>query len=145
MLFLTSSRSRATADQVIKLFHSLFNASRSKAIGALQRKYTKAVIRVIHLDKAVWEKYCRQIGFLAYGPYPIRAENGHPTMTPAATPIMANGVESWNHPVMATSVVYMQKEEGRKAEEKEQKRRMSQTHVTVSICSFCKESLNRTS
>lgn len=52
--------------------------------------------------------------------YPIKAENGHPTMAPAATPIIANGVESWNHPVMATSVVYIQKEEGRNAEEKEQ-------------------------
>lgn len=41
-------------------------------------------------------------------------------MTPAATPMMANGVESWNHPVMATSVVYMQKEEGRNAEEMEE-------------------------
>lgn len=42
-------------------------------------------------------------------------------MTPPATPIMANGVESWNHPVMATSVVYMQKEEGRNAERKKNK------------------------
>lgn len=39
-------------------------------------------------------------------------------MAPAATPMMANGVESWNQPVMATSVVYIQKDEGRKAVEK---------------------------
>ena len=47
--------------------------------------------------------------------YPIRAENGQPTIAPAATPMTANGIESWNHPVMATNVVYMQKEEGRNA------------------------------
>lgn len=40
-------------------------------------------------------------------------------MAPAATPMMANGVESWNQPVMATSVVYIQKDEGRKAVENE--------------------------
>ncbi len=45
-------------------------------------------------------------------------------MAPAATPIMANGDESWNQPVMATSVVYMQKEDGRNAEEREQKKRI---------------------
>lgn len=45
-------------------------------------------------------------------------------MAPAATPTMANGAESWNHPVMATSVVYIQKEEGRKAEAEEQRRWM---------------------
>lgn len=53
--------------------------------------------------------------------YPIKAENGQPTIPPAATPITASGMESWNHPVMAIRVVYMQKEEGRKAEEKEQR------------------------
>ena len=36
-------------------------------------------------------------------------------MAPAATPRMANGGKSWNQPVMATKVVYMQKEEGRNA------------------------------
>lgn len=47
--------------------------------------------------------------------YPTRTEKGHPSRTPAATPRMANGGESWNHPVMATSVVYMQKEDGKNA------------------------------
>lgn len=41
-------------------------------------------------------------------------------IAPAATPRTANGVESWNHPVMAISVVYMQKEEGRNAEKEEE-------------------------
>ena len=36
-------------------------------------------------------------------------------MAPAATPIMANGGESWNQPVMATSVEYIQNVEGRNA------------------------------
>lgn len=36
---------------------------------------------------------------------------------------MANGGESWNQPVMATSVVYMQKDEGRNAVGKEQKKK----------------------
>lgn len=47
--------------------------------------------------------------------YPTRTEKGHPSRTPAATPRMAKGGESWNHPVMATSVVYMQKEDGKNA------------------------------
>lgn len=51
--------------------------------------------------------------------YPIRAEKGHPTMAPAATPKIAKGGESWNHPVIAIRVVYIQKDDGRKAEEKE--------------------------
>lgn len=34
---------------------------------------------------------------------------------------MANGGESWNQPVIATSVVYMQKEEGKNAEEDREK------------------------
>lgn len=42
-------------------------------------------------------------------------------MAPAATPITANGVESWNQPVMATIVVHMQKEDGKNAEEKTHK------------------------
>lgn len=40
-------------------------------------------------------------------------------MAPAATPSTANGVESWNQPVMAIRVVYIQKEEGSSAEETE--------------------------
>lgn len=59
----------------------------------------------------------------SFQPYPIRTENGHPTMAPAATPVMAKGVESWNHPVIATNVVYIQKEEGRKAEAREQQKK----------------------
>lgn len=57
---------------------------------------------------------------LSLNPYPIKTENGHPMIAPAATPKIANGVESWNHPVMAISVVYMQKEEGRNAEKEEE-------------------------
>ena len=73
-------------------------------------------------------------------------------MAPAATPMMANGVESWNQPVMATRVVYMQKDEGRNAEERERerkreekKRRMGhkkkdlwQKHASVSVHYLCK-------
>lgn len=59
-------------------------------------------------------------------------------MAPAATPMMANGVESWNQPVMATSVVYIQKEEGRKAEEKEQNviRKRQSTNTKMSLQSL---------
>lgn len=59
-------------------------------------------------------------------------------MAPAATPMMANGVESWNQPVMATSVVYIQKEEGRKAEEKEQNiiRKRQSTNRKMSLQSL---------
>lgn len=49
-------------------------------------------------------------------------------MAPAATPMMANGVESWNQPVMATRVVYMQKDEGRNAEEREREKKRRMDH-----------------
>lgn len=54
-------------------------------------------------------------------------------MAPAATPMMANGVESWNQPVMATSVVYIQKDEGRKAEEKQQNVIRKSTNTKMSL------------
>lgn len=59
-------------------------------------------------------------------------------MAPAATPMMANGVESWNQPVMATSVVYIQKDEGRKAVEKEQNviRKRQSTNTNMSLQSL---------
>jgi hypothetical protein len=47
--------------------------------------------------------------------YPRAALNGHPKMAPAATPSTAMGVLSIYHPVMAISVVYMQKLLGRNA------------------------------
>ena len=62
--------------------------------------------------------------------YPIRAENGQPTIAPAATPMTANGMESWNQPVIATIVVYMQKEEGRNAGGEAERKRCS--HLIVS-------------
>lgn len=125
---LTSSRIRATADQVIKLFHSLFNTSRSKAIGILQRKQTNALLRVTCFGKVGVGNILLTKTHFSLWNYPIRAENGHPTMAPAATPMMANGVESWNQPVMATRVVYMQKDEGRNAEEREREKKRRMDH-----------------
>lgn len=43
-------------------------------------------------------------------------------MAPAATPRTAKLDLSWNHPVMATRVQYMQKVLGRKAVDKEQEK-----------------------
>lgn len=71
-----------------------------------------------------------------HAPHPIRAENGHPTMAPAATPSTASGVESWNHPVMAISVVYMQKEEGRNAEGRQRSSR-GKGQLQRSQCFIC--------
>lgn len=83
------------------------------AIGSLRRENCN-----FNSGKYFWDTNHHQI--YIYVTYPTRAENGHPTRAPAATPRMANGGESWNHPVIATSVVYMQKEEGKNAEEEEE-------------------------
>lgn len=47
--------------------------------------------------------------------YPRAALNGQPTIAPAATPSTATGILSIYQPVMAISVVYIQKLLGRKA------------------------------
>ena len=47
--------------------------------------------------------------------YPSTAANGQPTMAPAAVAKMATGQLPRNHPPIATIVVYIAKELGRKA------------------------------
>lgn len=49
------------------------------------------------------------------GTHPSRALKGQPTTAPAATPSMARLGRPWNQPVIATTVLYMQKVLGRNA------------------------------
>lgn len=86
---LTSSRRRANTDQMIKVFHCLFNTSRSTAIGNLLRKNTDFKSGEYFFGQQIITKRLR-----LKVTYPTRTENGHPTRAPAATPRMANGGES---------------------------------------------------
>lgn len=66
-------------------------------------------------------------------PYPRAALKGQPMMAPAATPSTAMEVLSIYQPVMAITVVYMQKLLGRKAA-KQGKEGVSQAFMAVKHC-----------